>query len=280
MKTIGEQTESPNSEAAFLIFGKEIGKQGTPHLQGFVSFRSRKRLNQVINLLGQCHCSIAKYISESIEYCKKEKDYFEFGEKPKGRGNRSDLSSFMNAVREGLKDLKEVRNTFPEVYAKYPRFCIEYIKDHEDTPTVQDHPLREWQKNLNEKLKGPIDSREIIFLVDIKGNSGKSWFFRYYTTLHKKNSQIILPCKKQDMAFLLRNDNRVVFFDCPRSKQGEFIQYDFLEEIKNGIVISPKYESMMKTFTCPHVVVAMNEYPNMEMLSADRYHVITLDETS
>jgi len=80
------------------------------------------------------------------------------------------------------------------------------------------------------------------------------------------------------MAYTLNETNRVVFFDAPRSKQGEFVQYDFLEEIKNGYVFSGKYESRYKRFNPPHVCVAMNEYPNMQMLSEDRYTIIELDE--
>ena len=78
------------------------------------------------------------------------------------------------------------------------------------------------------------------------------------------------------MAYVVNEDNKVFFFDCPRSKQGEFIQYDFLEELKNGFIFSPKYESRVKTLRTPHVVVLMNEYPDLEKLSADRYSITTL----
>jgi hypothetical protein len=69
---------------------------------------------------------------------------------------------------------------------------------------------------------------------------------------------------------------RVVFLDCPRSKQGDFIQYDFLEELKNGYMFSPKYHSCVKTMPSPHVVVMMNEQPDMSKLSVDRYDIFML----
>jgi hypothetical protein len=69
--------------------------------------------------------------------------------------------------------------------------------------------------------------------------------------------------------------SRVIFLDAPRSKQNEFIQYDFLEECKNGYLTNSKYESYMKIFTVvPHVVVMMNETPDMTKLSRDRYFII------
>lgn len=255
----------------YLIYGKEVGETGTPHLQGFVSFPSRKRLNQVIQALGQCHCSIARFISQSIEYCKKEGDYTEFGIPPKGKGQRSDLEAFKEEVKNGMRSLEEIREKHSSVYAKYSKFCKEYVRDNEKPAPIEALPLRPWQQDLYEELKKPPDDRGVLFLVDVKGNTGKSWFFRYYNDLHPKDSQIILPGKKMDMAYTLQTGKRVIMFDCPRSKQGDFIQYDFLEEVKNGYVFSGKYEPEVKKFPSPHVVVAMNEAPNYEMLSEDRY---------
>lgn len=92
-----------------------------------------------------------------------------------------------------------------------------------------------------------------------------------------ENSQIIVPGKKADMAYVVMESSRVFFFDCPRSKQGDFIQYDFLEEVKNGYIFSPKYESRIKKLATPHIVVLMNEYPDMSKLSEDRYSVTVLN---
>jgi len=64
--------------------------------------------------------------------------------------------------------------------------------------------------------------------------------------------------------------------DAPRSKQGEYIQYDFLEEVKNGRVFCPKYESRMKRLGKCHVVVMMNEHPDLTKLSDDRYSIVTI----
>ena len=75
------------------------------------------------------------------------------------------------------------------------------------------------------------------------------------------------------MSFALRVDIRVLFIDAPRAKQGEYLQYDFLEEVKNGLVFSSKYESRMKILDKCHVVVLLNEDPDATKLSVDRYDV-------
>lgn len=87
---------------------------------------------------------------------------------------------------------------------------------------------------------------------------------------------IIVPGKKADMAYVVQEECRVFFLDCPRSKQGDFIQYDFIEELKNGYVFSPKYESRIKKLKTPHIVVLMNEQPDMSKLSMDRYSITNL----
>lgn len=268
-----------STPGVYLVYGREIGESGTPHLQGFVSFPSRKRMTEAIAVIGQSHFSIARCIPSSIRYCKKDGDFFENGEPPQPpqKGKRNDLENFKADVKAGCSDTDILMENHSGVFARYRNFALSYIKMiHTKKPPVEAHELRPWQSELNGYLNGPVDPREIVFLVDRTGNSGKSWFFRYYQMLHERTTQIIIPGKKADMALVLREDNRVVLFDCPRSKQGDFIQYDFLEEIKNGYVMSGKYVSEVKAFVPPHVVVAMNEHPDYEKLSEDRFRIIEI----
>jgi len=261
----------------YLIFGREVGASGTPHLQGTVCFRSRKRLQQVKAHVGEAHCSVTRYLTQSIEYCKKDGSFTEVGIVPadQRKGERSDLEEFKNSVKEGVTNIVELREAHSSVCALYPRFVDQYIEDNRPKCVVDPHPLRDWQATLHARLILAPDKREIIFIIDKVGNKGKSWFARYYCDMHE-NAMIIIPGKKADMAYVAKEDKKVFFFDCPRSKQGDFIQYDFLEEIKNGYFFSPKYESKVKRLPTPHVVVLMNEYPDMTKLSEDRYSITVL----
>jgi hypothetical protein len=266
---LGEQVD-------YIIFGREVAETGTRHLQGFVSFPNRKRLNQVKHICGQAHYTVARHVQRSIEYCKKDGDFEERGDPPAGSGQRSDLDMFKDDVKNGNLNMSELREMHSDVFARYPGFCLAYINDHVPVPDIEAHPLRAWQEELNARLNGPADSRSIVFVVDSVGNSGKSWFAHYYASLHE-NVQVLQPAKKADMAFALQPLLRVLFIDAPRSKQGEFIQYDFLEDLKNGFVFSTKYESRVKRYPHLHVVVLMNEMPDLTKLSEDRYVIINLD---
>lgn len=98
-QTLGEQGGQVN----YLVFGREKGESGTPHIQGYVSFSSKLRLAQVKVLLGdRVHLEKAKGSpQQNKDYCEKEGDSFEYGTCPKGRGARTDLASALAAVKAG-----------------------------------------------------------------------------------------------------------------------------------------------------------------------------------
>lgn len=264
-----------DGKLTYLLYGKESGENNTPHLQGFLSLRTKANLTTLRNLLGPHHYESARAIKEAIVYCKKDNDYTELGIPPTGQGSRNELEDFKAKVKDGCFNHVVLRDEFSKVWAKYPMFCKQYIEDNVPKQTPEMYPLRPWQASLYQELALTPDNRQITFVVDRTGNTGKSWFARYYTHLHD-NSQMLLPGKKADMAYVLRSDVRVIFLDCPRSKQGEYIQYDFLEEIKNGYVFNSKYESYYKRLPPIHLIVFMNEQPDMTKLSADRYKLIIL----
>lgn len=63
-----------------LVYGRETGESGTPHLQGNVVFKSQKTKTAVIKALPGCHVSVCRDVDASIAYCKKSGDFKEFGE--------------------------------------------------------------------------------------------------------------------------------------------------------------------------------------------------------
>lgn len=264
----------------YSCVGKEVGDSGTPHLQGFLSFTHPQRLTGLRRawFAGRAHWETARSPWLASAYCKKAGDYQEFGQSPTkpSPGTRTDLSAFKNAVKGGCLSSKRLREDYSDVYARYPRFCGDYIRDNTPTPEVELHPLRDWQGDLYTTLRKAADRRSIVFVVDSSGNTGKSWFCDYYAYLHPEETQVLTPGKYADMALALDPSVKVLFLDCPRSKQGDFIQYDFLENVKNGRIFSGKYESGMKYLNPLHVVVMMNECPDMRKLSEDRYNIIDI----
>jgi hypothetical protein len=135
---------TPINGIDYLIYGKEIGEPGTPHLQGTVCFQSRKRLQQVILTIGQAHCTVTRFLGQSIEYCKKDGDFIKWGNVPNTGTKdkkRSDLEEFKASVKEGVTGMIALRELHSSVCAQYPRFVKEYIEDLKEKIKVLCHLL-------------------------------------------------------------------------------------------------------------------------------------------
>ena len=58
-----------------MVFGKEVGESGTPHLQGYVLFTRYYSADSVKKLHGRCHWEHAK-TGDAMNYCMKDQNYF------------------------------------------------------------------------------------------------------------------------------------------------------------------------------------------------------------
>lgn len=69
----------------YLIYGREVGDEGTPHLQGYVYFNTLKSFKQVKKLLLRAHLEEARGDpDQNIAYCSKDGDVVVRGDKPIG----------------------------------------------------------------------------------------------------------------------------------------------------------------------------------------------------
>lgn len=265
-----------SEKVRYAVFGHEVGETGTPHLQGYVAFKKPIRFQACKNLVGdRAHIEVAKASEHrNRQYCSKDGQVETFG-KASESGKRNDLEAFKDSVKGGCLSIKHLREEHSEIVAKFPRFCSDYIRDNLPVPDVPCFPLFPWQQDLNQILIHEPDDRSVIFVVDQGGNKGKSWFAKYYCSLHE-NAFLMRPGKHADMAYQLPETLRVLFLDCTR-KQLEYLPYTLLEELKDGYVSCTKYESCIKRYARLHVVVLMNQYPDKTSLSEDRYSAYKIE---
>nr|WAE42163.1 MAG: replication associated protein [Cressdnaviricota sp.] len=136
-----------------------------------------------------------------------------------------------------------------------------------------------WQKELSEILTHPPDDRTIHWYYSkTKGKLGKTLFAKHVCISNKR--AIFVSGKGDDIKNAIcsmKLPPQVVIFGAPKSKE-KFIQYSAIEEVKDGFFFSGKYESEMKMYDCPHVIVLANFRPDVTKLMADRWHIVDIEK--
>lgn len=90
----------------YIIIGKEIGEEGTPHLQIYVELNKQTRFSVLKKSFPRAHIQARTSTQAAcIKYCKKEGDYVEIGlRRQQGRRNDIDTALAMLTERVTIRD--------------------------------------------------------------------------------------------------------------------------------------------------------------------------------
>jgi hypothetical protein len=148
-----------------------------------------------------------------------------------------------------------------------------------DRPLCDINPLMlfPWQKFIVDIISKTPDPRKIFWFWEPIGNSGKSTFAKFLVLFH---NAIVLSGKSSDMKNAIatcKNYPNVIVIDVPRASNN-FISFQGIEEIKNGLFFSGKYDSKMVCGPVPHVFVLSNIQPDTSLLSIDRWAIYNIRE--
>jgi len=134
----------------YLVYGREVGESGTPHLQGYVFFQNQRTLSQVRKLIPGAHLSVRGGTHEQAsDYCKKDGDFYEDGEKPldgtairqKGADKNADKWKEINQHAE-RGDVDWIKDNYPKEYVIHkPRLESLYAPE---THPLDGELLHEW----------------------------------------------------------------------------------------------------------------------------------------
>lgn len=210
------------------------------------------------------------------EHCKK----FEFQLEQGKSGNYHYQGYFSLKQKEYFNTIK---NMFPKMHIEPQKdyfaskaYCTKKDDTYRDGPWNEKstfikviEPNQEWQTDLFIELLQEPDPRKIIWYIDEEGGKGKTQFSKYMCV--KENACVLNNGSCKDIAYMV-NSPKIVIMDLCRDIEGHF-NYNILEQIKNGMVFSPKYESSYKVFNSPHLVVFSNWKPQKEKLSKDRWDI-------
>lgn len=224
---------------------REVGDSGTPHIQFFMQLRTKKRLagaaEALATILGHKRSHLEGKrgsVQQCNDYCSKE-DTRMAGTQPISFG--------------------------------FPRELVEVTKIM----------LRPWQLAIAERHDKFADNwdRKIWWYWEAEGGHGKTTLIKYF--MDQRNALMVGGAGK-DVAFAISKHiekhlegPEVVCYDIPRCSQ-KYFSWAALEQVKNGCIFSPKYESTALRFNTPHVLVFSNAPPDdedWELLTKDRWEV-------
>lgn len=140
LKEIQARTHGLNR--TYIVVGREVGEQGTPHLQGYVEFKSVKSLTQVRAINPRIHWEARRGTApEAAAYCKKEGNVaLELGECSQ-QGKRSDLQEIAEQIVSQKRPLVEVAEAAPSQWVRYHRgftalYNTVHMKPRTEMPTI------------------------------------------------------------------------------------------------------------------------------------------------
>lgn len=144
--------------------------------------------------------------------------------------------------------------------------------------TIMPEQFYAWQSKCVDMINNTND-REIIWIYESDGNTGKSAFCKYMC-VHQ--NAIILSGKGADMkhgvcSYVDKHGTfpELIILDIPRSC-ADYVSYTGIEEIKNGCFFSNKYESSMVVGNCPAMLCFSNSMPDTSKMSEDRWTIIEI----
>lgn len=126
------------SVSRYILYGREIGADGTPHLQGYVYFHNQRQRKAVARMLPRAHLEPSSGSpSQNYKYCTKEGDFFEAGDIPmesnlaREKGGQANKQRYANAIKHAESGrLDKIREEDPKLYILHgPRLESLYSPD-------------------------------------------------------------------------------------------------------------------------------------------------------
>lgn len=134
----------PTDLTTYMVVGNEKGEEGTPHFQGFVSFKKNMRLAACKKLLPRAHWEIKSKHStfkQTTDYCKKDGDFLEEGTIPLdngkagGKATKRKFDEAWEQAKLGQFEEMDKDILFPYYHAA-KRIRQDYMKKAPDLETV------------------------------------------------------------------------------------------------------------------------------------------------
>lgn len=229
-----------NSFIQKYLFQEEVGVNGTPHLQGQLTFIKKQKLDwfKSRETFKKLHTGKTKSIIDSCDYCVKTET---------GAG-------------------KVYSNWWYQDECIFEKLGFKWWQN-DILLTISSHPDMRKIHWFWESRGGAGKSYFARYLYRKHGAmivSGKLADMKH--AISKWSEENGYP--------------HIIIIDIPRSIDIDYFSYTGVEEIKNGFFYSSKYEGMVIDMPRPHVFIFANEPPHIEKMSADKWAIVDINEQS
>lgn len=276
----------------YCIVGKEVAASGTPHLQGYIKLKTSflradrgiiSKWRSLFPALKRAHLEPA-YGSDlhSEKYCSKDGNLLISVGVP-----TSDVDSTWTKILQATT-MEEICELDPQFAAKnyFQAQAISRNNSLYKTTPRCNLSLKLWQISVLNDLILQND-RQIKFVVDTVGNSGKSYLARFLACHGKPKS--VFYCRGGKSADIAHAFSKIAdtceyaVFDYARNKSPEFFSWDLFEELKDGGLTSLKYDGNCFWLPRPIKILVLTNHQlddHRHRLTSDRWDVTILPEDS
>ena len=267
-KTIDELYESDKTKDVIGQF--EMGESGTMHIQVMINWKNPIVFDTVKELFPRAHIEPTRNLVDAALYCMKEETRV------------SDAMTWTKINSPAI--LKVTQNTETQAQEGVTKRPI--TKGSRDPLAGKEWwEIKWWQQEIMDLYHTEPDERKIYWYWSKEGGVGKS---SMVTHLHYNyDDVIVITGSSRDSKYILRRwcedrkwekDPKMIVYDIARCQDSEKISYQTIEDMKNEVKVSTKYEAGTFQTAIPHVVVFANIEPDYSKLSADRWVVENIDD--
>lgn len=299
-------TLGKDSKIKYITWNQEIGENGTPHLQIYAQAYNvlsvtawhkalGSRISNIVPTQNQeralKYCQGFEFDEETQAYKLKtgSTQFEEHGKKPcTDQGSRTDLhTAHAEVLKRPLSEIMLANEHTQAIATHYTYFkdldqlaqadrAFKAARLEHNEFMAQRTPLA-WEQELHAILALPPCTRSIHWFVDTIGETGKTVNAK---SLHFNHQAFYCTGgKASDIAHAYQYQPIVVFnLVASQDKDTQAYLYTVLEQFKDGIFSSGKYNSSIKTFKIPHVIVMSNEYPDETRMKKSRIVVHNIQE--
>lgn len=250
------------------VFQLERGEKGRLHYQGAISLRKKLRKKELLSSFRVIY---------NLLYDEAETDLT-----PDDIYKQTRLDPMLGTKEEAWRycQKEDSRVAGPWSKATKGQYTGDDLPERKDFYYYQEYIIG----MFDEHKKKPRASREVNWLHDSIGNTGKSVLTKYLLWKHGNEVMIVPRANAQNMRTVIidRGPKLMYLFDIPRTLGKEEHKddiYSVIEDVKNGTVLSAMYGRDAQLLMYPPIVwVFSNFRPDTKALSLDRWKIFHMRE--